>query len=202
MATFPRTEADILALVDQMIAGLIANPTVFPAPLADPTDLADLRAAFWEARDKARDAEVAAREATRKKREALKRLVLAMKRELRDAENKTRRDNTKLSLIGWGAPRPIQRLEAPGQVMGLKIQHEGPDWIVLRWSKPQDGGKVASYHVLRCRRGDSKGALAGSALMPSIVLEDQERGVEWQYWVVAVNRAGKGPESNRVEAVL
>ncbi len=202
MATFPRTEADIMALADRMIAGLIANSDIFAAPLTSPTELADLRAAFWEARDKARDAEVAAKEATRKKREALRRLVLAMKRELRDAENKTRRDDTKLSLIGWGAPRPIQRLEAPGQAMSLKILHEGPDWIALQWSQPVDGGKVASYHVMRCRRGDSKAVLAGAALLPSIVLEDQERGVEWQYWVVAVNRRGKGPESNWVEAVL
>jgi hypothetical protein len=191
-----------MALADRMIAGLIANPDIFPAPLSDPNELADLRAGFWQARDKARDMEVAAKEATRKKREALKRLVLAMKRELRDAENKTRRDDTKLSLIGWGAPRPVQPLDAPGQAMSLKILHEGPDWIALQWSQPVDGGKAASYHVMRCRRGDSKAALAGSALLPSIVLEDQERGVEWQYWVVAVNRAGKGPESNRVDAVL
>jgi hypothetical protein len=202
VATFPRTEADIVALADQMIAGLTANPDIFPAPLTDPRELADLRAAFWQARDKATDAEVAAKEATLEKRAALKRLVLAMKSDLRDAENKTRRDNTKLSLIGWGAPRPIQRLEAPGQALNLNILHEGPDWIGLQWSQPKDGGKVASYSVMRCRRGAHKGTITGAALLPSILLEDQERGVEWQYWVVAVNRAGKGPESNRVYAVL
>jgi len=202
VATFPRTEADIIALADQIIAGLTAHPDVFPSPLTDPRELAELRATFWQARDKAGDAEVAAKEATLEKRAALKRLVLAMKRELRDAENKTHRDGTKLSLIGWGAPRPVQRLEPPGQAMSLEILHEGPDWIGLRWSKPKDGGKVANYNLMRCRRGDSKGVLAGTALLPSAILEDQERGVEWQYWVVAVNRAGKGPESNRVEAVL
>ncbi len=36
MAAFPRTEADIIALADEMIAGLTAKPGVVPAPLVEP----------------------------------------------------------------------------------------------------------------------------------------------------------------------
>ena len=45
-------------------------------------------------------------------------------------------------------------------------------------------------------------SVLGKALESSIMLKNQERGVEWQYRVIAVNREGECMESNVVTAVL
>jgi hypothetical protein len=202
MATFPRTEPDVRALAESLIAGFTANADQFPAPPVNPGDLAALLATFDAARHKANHAAAAAKQATLEKRAALKQLMVGMKRSIRYAESIAFSDQRKLSLIGWGGRRPGERLESPGQVRDLEILHEGPDWIALDWKPPADGGKVAAYKVLRCRRGTEKTESAGTAVECASVLLDQERGVEWQYWVVAINRAGEGRESNTVTAVL
>ena len=76
------------------------------------------------------------------------------------------------------------------------------DWIALEWQAPVDGGKVRAYEVRRGKRTDDKGQIVATALDTRVFLTDQERGVEWRYWVIARNRAGASTESNIVEAVL
>jgi len=63
-------------------------------------------------------------------------------------------------------------------------------------------GAASAYKVQRARSGKDKWTPAGTAVHTTIVLKDQERGVEWQYRVIAVNRAGEGMESNVMTAVL
>ena len=82
---------------------------------------------------------------------------------------------------------------------------EGPGWIILDWDAPPDEtgtGAASAYKVQRARSGKDKWTPAGTAVHTTIVLKDQERGVEWQYRVIAVNRAGEGRESNVMTAVL
>jgi len=202
MATFPRTEPDIIALADSLIAGFKANGDAFPAPPLAPSELADLQAAFLAARHEANHAAAAAKQATVEKRAALKQLVIGMKRSIRYAESTVSSDKENLSLIGWGGRRPGEPLELPGQARDLEILYEGRDWIALEWKPPPDGGKVSAYEAQRCRRGADRGAAVGTAVDTAAVLRHQERGVEWQYWVVALNRKGRGRESNTVDAVL
>lgn len=38
--------------------------------------------------------------------------------------------------------------------------------------------------------------------MSEVTLSDQERGKEWEYRVIAVNKSGEGEPSNTVMAVL
>ena len=42
----------------------------------------------------------------------------------------------------------------------------------------------------------------GTALTGEITLENQERGTEWEYRVIAMNKAGAGEASNTVMAVV
>ena len=68
---------------------------------------------------------------------------------LRHAENVTRGDNALLRKIGWAARRRGRRLSAPGQVFGLEMVREGPDWVFMEWKAPADGGRVAAYRIHR-----------------------------------------------------
>lgn len=202
MAQFPRREADISVLADEMARGLARYTEVFPAPPVAPDTLETSLAGYSDARNKVIAAMAAAEQATREKGEALERLVGQMKADLRYAEAVTEGDNDKLKLIGWGGRRPKRALQPPGQTARLAILHEGPGWIVLDWEAPPEGGKVAAYKVQRSRRGKDRWETAGIAVETAITLKEQERGVEWEYRVIAFNRAGQGRDSNVVTAVL
>ena len=202
MAQFPRREADISVLADEIARGLARHTDVFPAPPVAPDTLETSLAGYSDARNKAIAATAAAEQATREKGEALERLVGQMKADLRYAEAVTEGDNDKLRLIGWGARRPKRPLQPPGQAARLEILHEGPDWIALDWDAPPEGGKVAAYKVQRSQRGKDRWETAGISIETAITLKEQERGVEWEYRVIAFNRAGQGRDSNVVTAVL
>ena len=58
------------------------------------------------------------------------------------------------------------------------------------------------YKVERTQLGEDDWTHIGMALESGIMLKNQERGVEWQYRVIAANREGDGMESNVVTAVL
>ena len=89
---------------------------------------------------------------------------------------------------------PVRRaLEAPRQ---------GDGWVFLDWKEPVDGGKVAAYKIERRERPSGPWTDAGMAIESEITLSNQERGKEWEYRVIAVNKAGEGVPSNTVMAVL
>ncbi|MCH9035141.1 MAG: fibronectin type III domain-containing protein [Planctomycetes bacterium] len=65
-----------------------------------------------------------------------------------------------------------------------------------------DGGKVAACKIERRKRPSDPWTDAGMAIGSEITLSNQERGKEWEYRVIAVNKAGEGTPSNTVMAVL
>ncbi len=65
-----------------------------------------------------------------------------------------------------------------------------------------DGGKVASYKIQHRERPAGAWTIADMAMETETTLHDQERGKEWEYRVLAVNKAGEGEPSNTVMAVL
>ena len=70
------------------------------------------------------------------------------------------------------------------------------------WPKPIDGGKPAAYKIQRRERPEGPWTDANMALESEITLSDQTRGTEWEFRVIAVNKAGDGVPSNTVMAVL
>ena len=86
--------------------------------------------------------------------------------------------------------------------MRLTAPQEGEGWIQLEWQAPPDGGAVASYQVERRERPEGSWSIVGLAMETEYRLTNQQRGIEWEYRVKAVNKAGIGPQSSTVMAVL
>jgi len=79
---------------------------------------------------------------------------------------------------------------------------QGESWIFLDWKQPADGGTVATYKIQRRLRAGGTWLDVGLAMESKTTLTEQERGKEWEYQVIAVNKAGEGAPSNTVMAVL
>jgi len=202
MARFPKSESEIFALAQEMMTGLGANAAVYPSPPVSVADLGSALSAFVTAKNASTAAQAAAEQATATKDEALQTLVDDMKADLRYAENTVDFDDDKLKLIGWGGRKAKTSLEAPGQARTLEAPRQGEGWIFLDWKAPTDGGKVAAYKIQRRERPSGPWSDIGLAIESEITLSDQERGKEWEYRVIAVNKAGEGQPSNTVMAVL
>lgn len=202
MAKFPRTEPQTVILAQDISTGLAANAAIYPAPPVAAADLQTGIEAYITARDAAVAAQAAAEQATAAKNEALQALTDDMKADLRYAENTVDYDDDKLKLLGWGGRKAKTSLEAPGQCRTLEAPREGEGWVFLDWKEPVDGGAVAAYKIQRRLRPDGPWTDAGLAMESEITLTGQARGKEWEYRVIAVNKAGEGQPSNTVMAVL
>jgi hypothetical protein len=202
MASFPIREAEVFALAHELTNGLTNNTDIYPAPPISTADLGTIMGNYLVAKDAAVEAQAAAEEATATKDEALQTLIDDMKMDLRYAENTVNYDDAKLKLLGWGGRKSKTSLVPPGQARQLEAPREGEGWIYLDWKAPSDGGKVAAYKMERRERPEGPWTDAGLSMETEITLNDQERGKEFEYRVIATNKAGEGTPSNTVMAVL
>jgi len=200
---FPTEEDKILTLGREMSSGLKANKDIFPAPPVEPDKLNVDEQACLQAIDAAIAAQAAAEQATANKHVALQTYADDIKNNLRYAENAVNFDDLKLKTIGWGGRREKTPLTPPGRALDLTATGQGEGRINLHWAKPIDGGKVTAYTVLcRERTAGSQWGSQGTAIATKITLTGQQRGKELEYGVVAMNKAGDGPVSNTVTAIL
>ena len=88
-------------------------------------------------------------------------------------------------------PNPPRPAYGPGVGLSCKQNRCNP--------RRQD---AAAYKVQRRLRGSGDYQDVATAILTEATLVDQPRGAELDYRVIAVNKAGDGPESNTVEAVL
>nr|VFJ87831.1 MAG: Fibronectin type III domain-containing protein [Candidatus Kentron sp. LFY]VFJ98139.1 MAG: Fibronectin type III domain-containing protein [Candidatus Kentron sp. LFY] len=203
MATFPSEESKIFILGQEMSAGLKANSDIYPAPPVTALALDEALTAYVAKRDAASAAQAAAERATAAKQENLQALADKIRTNLRYAEMAVDFDDARLKTIGWGGRKGKTSLAPPGRVVDLADAGQGEGWIELRWEKPADGGKVAAYKILcRERSGNGEWKSEDTAISTEIRLAGQPRGKELEYCVVAINKAGEGPGSNVVMAVL
>jgi len=202
MARFPTSEPEILALAQAMVSGLTDNVTVYAAPPVTLADLGNLISTYVNEKNDTVAAQAAAEQATATKDEALQGLVDAMKADLRYAENTVDFDDDSLKLLGWGGRHAKTSLEEPGQPRSLEAPQQGDGWVFLDWKAPVDGGAVAAYKVQRRERASGPWSDVGLAVETEITLANQERGKEWEYQVIGVNKAGEGAPSNIAMAVL
>lgn len=201
MARFPTREADIRTLVQKIIAGLTDNPD-FPNPPFTPAQLQTLLDNSITLEDEQVAAQAAAQQATEAKQAGNNEMISAAKSVLNYAEDAVHGNDAKLAALGWSGRAEPTPLQAPGQPRMLEAPKEGPGRITLDWKKPVEGGTVAFYRVERREVPEGEWMMVGTALETEIILNNQERGKEHEYRVIAVNKAGESEPSNTVAAVL
>ena len=202
MAQFPRTEPEIKVLAQSIVTGLTDNAAMYAAPPMTPVALQAVLDSLITLGDECVAARAAAEQATVTKDAGLEELEDAMKAVLRYAEDAVSYDDANLSLLGWGGKAAPTALQAPGQARTLEIASQGEGWVNLDWKSPADGGKVASYKIERRERPAGSWALISLAMESEGTLTNQERGKDWEFRVIAVNKAGEGTPSNTVAAVV
>jgi len=204
MARFPKKEAEIIALAKRMIAGLLANPAVYPNPPVPALGpIKGLRGKVRGYNFKREDliaAQSASESAIADKDDALEELIDALKADIRYAENTVNFDDDKLKLIGWSGKNAPTPLAPPGQVRQLEAPKQGAGWVFLDWKAPADGDKPNAYKVQR--RSDGNWTDIATAILTEITLVDQPEKIELEYRIIAINKSGEGAPSNTVMAVL
>ena len=202
MAQFPRNEAEAKVLAQSIITGLTENAALYPAPPVTAVALQAVLDSFITLGDECIAARAAAEQATVTKDAGYEELTDAMKAVLRYAELTVDYDDAQLTLLGWGGKAAPTALTVPGQPRTLESPRQGEGWIFLDWKSPIDGGAVASYKIERRERPAGDYTIVSLALETEATLNNQERGKDWEYRVIAVNKAGESLPSNTVAAVV
>jgi hypothetical protein len=206
MARFPRTEAEIVTLAQAIVSGMGPgtngpNPN-YPSPPVTTADLTTLIDEYTTARNAAIAGQATAEQATADKDLKLTALIDGMKSDIRYAENTVNFDDEKLKLIGWGGRRAPTALMAPGQPLMLEARSQGEGIVAFTWKAPVDGGRPSAYRIIRRERPAGPWGDVGTAVVTEASLLDQPRGKEFEYRVIAVNKAGESEPSNTVLVVL
>jgi len=196
MARFPDREADMMVLAQNIITGLTDNAATFPTPPVTAVALETIFSAFVALSDQVVAAQAAAEQVTITKNAGREALADAMKAVLRYAEEAVDYDDAKLSLLGWGGITNPTALQPPGQARNLEMPRQGQGWVFLDWKKPGEGGAVATYKIERRQRPAGSWALFSVTLESESMLTGQDPSIDWEYRVIAINKAGEGPPSN------
>ncbi len=199
---YPTTENEQLALAMNIVKGLTDHTDIYPTPPILPAALQALIDTYLDKRDASDTLAMQTRQANLDEAVALEAINAANKSDLRYAENTVNNNNEKLKLLSWGAPAPPTKMQIPGASRALEIVRQGNDWIFLDWKEPADGGKVASYKIMRSENGGESWTEAGSNILSEYTLYNQPANKPLLYQVVAMNRAGLGMPSNAISVTL
>jgi hypothetical protein len=200
MARFPIPEAQIINLATKLASGLKNNTDMFPNTPVSPEILETTVSEMFQCRHNVDQALAGYKQALREKDEKLVQLIAMMKKDIRYAEDAVDFNDEKLKTLGWSARRRRGKMPPPGQVAELEVGYNAGGVAILKWKKPDNGGKILAYEVLRDINA-SGWQVIGSSVFEEIMLTDQPAGKKMEYKVRAVNKTGKGLESNTVEVV-
>jgi hypothetical protein len=202
MARFPKKEAEIAALAEQLYRGLLDNNPTFPQPPVHPMLLRMKKLTYQSRHNNFMAARAAAEQSIADKDTALEELINALKSDIRYAENTVNFDDDKLKLIGWSGKDTPTALAPPGETRQLEAPKQGDGWVFLDWKAPADGGKVSAYKIQRRNRPEGTWQEVGTAIETESTLVDQPKGAELEYRIIAINKSGEGSPSNTVMMVL
>lgn len=225
MPQYPRRKADKDALYNAIVAGVTANPLLYPSGAGQPFELAALNG-FITAKNTAKN--------TRQQEEGQFRAAVAGEETAYDdTDGEARRlldlamathgkDSPNLTLIGWG-PTAAPQSNIPGQPRNLEAVVQGPGTCFLDWKAPAPAGGVGggiggeggeappgqvSYYKVQRRirtlagqQTEDWGAWQVTTTDTEINLSGLDRGVEYDFRILASNAVGDSLPSN-VETVV
>ena len=207
MATFPKAEADVVALANAMVAGYGAHALDFPS--SDAVGLTTALTDYNTTKTAQIDAEAAAQVATEAKNLKLDDLEELMRDELKKSEVDVGADSEKLEYIGWGPKAPPTPTDPPGQPRNLDPVSQGAGTLFLDWKAPVrgSGGPVRTYIIERRQQPAGGGEFgdwqqAGIAIESEVTLMNQPRGPQLEYRIKAINAGGESVPSNTAAVVL
>ena len=205
MPVFPRTESEVIALAEAMVAGYTAHAADFPSVTV--ATLSTALTTFQTNRQAQINARSQAQLATETKEDKLETLMELMKNDLKKSEVDTTADPTKLYEIGWAPRSAPQPVDPPGQPDNFHPTAEGPGDIWLVWDTPASGGLVRNYILERRERtagGTEFGdwSVVGTSLNTDTHLLEQPRGIQLEYRVKSANVSGESMPSNTAAVVL
>ena len=207
MSEFPRKEADVVALVQSMVAGYTAHAVDFPS--ADPIGLQAALDGFLGDKQSQDDAKAQAQIATTTKTGTLDSLESLMKDSLKSSELDVTSDPDKLLEIGWGSKAEPVPISAPDAPSNLIPTYEGPGDLTLQWDKPvHDPNRPVINYTVERRDEPAGGGEFGDWIFVDmtyknqIELTGQPRGIQMEYRVMATNAAGQSLPGNTAAVVL
>lgn len=199
---FPQSEADVAVLALALAQGLAQAAEDFPSPPYTAEEMQALLDAYNATLAAIMISESEFHGHHADKDDALDKLVGGMKATFKYAEVAAREHPENLNKIGWGPRRGSASLRAPGEVRDITVRAQGDSWVVLDWNEPVNGGDPAAYKVQRRERDGGSWEDIATAVGTEHMVARQPRGVELDYHVIAVNRAGAGQPSGTVTLVL
>jgi hypothetical protein len=206
MPKFPKTEAEVVALAETMVAGYTAHAADFPSVTV--ADLSTALTNYKSQRQTQENARGQAQIATVTKDEKLDALEELMRNDLKLSEVDVTDDPEKLYEIGWGPKADPQPIQAPGSPTDLHPIAEGQGTIWLEWEKPPtDASKPIRNYIIERRNQQDDGSFGSWTLVQTtydceINLTEQPVEVRVEYRVKATNAAGESMPSNSVSVVL
>jgi hypothetical protein len=205
MPTFPRTEAEVVALAEIMIAGYTAHGADFPSVTV--VDLQTALTSYQTDKNSQEDARAQAKIATETKSDTLEALIELMKNDLKLSEVDVADDPEKLAQIGWGPRQQPQPVPPPGQPDNFVPTAEGPGDVWFEWDNPEEGGIIRNYIIERRVQPAGGGdfgpwEVVETSLNKEVHLLEQPRGIQMEYRVKAANVSGESLPSNTAAVVL
>jgi len=218
MPKYPTRRAEKDALYNATVAGIAANPALYPSGPGQPFETATLSAKIATkitAVNTQQQLEGEFRAATTAANAAYDGCDDEERRLLNLAIATHGLQSRNLLLIGSG-PRSARKSNIPGQARSLEAVMQGPGDCFLDWKSPAPGGgvggapagKVAFYKIQRRKRTlqgqqtEDWGAWQETTTDTEINLTGLDRGVEYDFRVVASNSIGDALPSNVVTVVL
>lgn len=226
MPRYPRDKSAKRALYNAVRAGIIANPADYPSGAGQPFNLTALNAQLAvldTAISDRQTKEGAFRVAVAVENDEFDDTDVII-RKLIDLAMATHGPNSpKLTKIGWG-PIDAPTSNIPGQPRNLEAVLQGPGTVFLDWKAPAPGGStgggwggsgepaeppgaVSAYKVLARKRTlggqqTQDWTLTATVIPSRVTLTNLDRGVEYDFQVVATNPTGDSIPSNVVTVVL
>jgi hypothetical protein len=206
MPKFPKTEAEVVALAETMVAGYTAHAADFPSVTV--AQLSTALSTYKSQRQSQENAKGQAQIATVTKDEKLDALTELMKNDLKLSEVDVTNDPEKLYEIGWGPRQDPQPIAAPGSPTDLHPIAEGQGTLWLEWEKPPtDVNKPVRNYIIERRQQAEGGEFGPWGLVQTtydcdINLTEQPVEIRVEYRVKASNEAGESMPSNSVSVVL